>query len=240
MMEILGKSGVDWRDRRLIANLYMKQEVLIRVGDEFTNSTHLGRGVRQGCLMSPLLFSLYAEYMMAEAVDELDVGVKVGGKRIKDVRFADDQAMIDGTNEGLQLIMDKLNEKAEEYGMRINGPKTKAMRISREGGGEVNIYINGEKVQQVNKFKYLGSLITEDGRCDVEIKCRIAMAKEAFNKRRELLTKNFKKETRKRIIKTIIWPIMMYGSETWVLKAEDCRRIQAFEMWMWRRMEKIK
>src|SRR5262249_42602090 len=98
-------------------------------------------------------------------------------------------------------------------------------------------------VQKVNKFKYLGSWITEDGRCDVEIKCRIAKAKEAFNKRRELLTtllKNFKKETRKRIIKTIIWPIMMYGSETWVLKAEDCRRIQAFEVWMWRRMEKIK
>ena len=143
--------------------------------------------------------------------------------------------MIDGTNEGLQVLMDKLNEKAQEYGMRVNVKKTKVMKISRNGGGEVNICINGQRVEQTDKFKYLGSWITDDGRCELEVKCRIAMAKEAFSKRKELLTKGLKRDTKKRIIKTLIWPILMYGSETWVLKAEESRRIQAFEMWLWRR-----
>src|SRR5215470_9981515 len=219
---------------------YSSMDITIRIGEEVTNFTQLGRGVRQGCLLSPLLFSLYAEFMMAEALDDLEVGIKVGGKLIKDVRFADDQAMIDGTNEGLQEMMDKLNEKAQEYGMKINVKKTKVMKVSRNGGGEVNIYIEGQRVEQTDKFKYLGSWLTDDGRCELEVKCRIAMAKEAFGKRKELLTRSLQRETKKRIIKSIIWPIMMYGSETWVMKSEECRRIQAFEMWLWRRMEKIK
>ena len=105
-------------------------------------------------------------------------------------------------------MMDKLNEKAQEYGMKINVKKTKVMKVSRNGGGEVNIYIDGQRVEQTDTFKYLGSWLTDDGRCELEVKCRsrIAMAKVAFGKRKELLTRSLQsqRETKMRIIKSII------------------------------------
>jgi hypothetical protein len=239
MLEILGKIGVDWRDRRLIANLYMGQTAVVQLQEEFSEPSIIGRGVRQGCCLSPLLFSIYAEMMVGEALDGMEEGIKVGGRLIKDVRFADDQGMVASTEEGLQKIMDSLVTTAKEYDMKVNVKKTKVMRVARTGGSTVTINIDGVRVEQVRKFKYLGSIITEDGRCDDEIKARIAIAKDAFNKRKELLVRKMSKSVKKKIIKTVIWSNVTYGAETWTLKKEDSRRLNAFEMWIWRRMEKI-
>lgn len=122
---------------------------------------------------------------------------------MKDVRFADDQAMTAGSEVGLQKIMNGLNATALKYRMKINIKKTKVMRVSREGG-VVNITINGTKIEQVKSFKYLGQTITDDGRCETEIKCRIAQAKESFGSRKELLTKSLKKSTKIKIVKTLV------------------------------------
>jgi Reverse transcriptase (RNA-dependent DNA polymerase) len=237
MLKILRQIGVDWRDRRLILNLYMNQKAVVKIQQEFSEEGEIGRGVRQGCCMSPLLFNIYAEAMMVEAMEGIEEGIKIGGKLLKDVRFADDQGMVAGSEFGLQKIMDGLNATALKYGMKINIKKTKVMRVSREG--EVNITINGTKLEQVKSFKYLGHTITDDGRCETEIKCRIAQAKEAFGNRKELLTKSLKKATKIKIVKTLVWTTLLYGSETWTLRKEDIRKLEALEMWLWRRMEKI-
>lgn len=239
LMEILKKIGVDWKDRRMIASLYIDQTAVVRLGDICTEPSEVGRGVRQGCSLSPLLFIIYVEMMMIEAMEELDEGIKVGGNWIQDVRFADDQGMVADTEEGLQKMMDRLVEKAEEYNMKVNVKKTKVMRISRQGGGKVSLVIGGQCVEQVTKFKYLGSYISEDGRCEEEIRVRIGVAKEAFSKRKELLTKKMSKKLKKRIIKTIIWSVALYAAETWTLRKVDIRRVSALEMWCWRKMEKI-
>ena len=82
---------------------------------QFTNQNcDVGRGVRQGCLLSPILFSIYVERMMLEAMDSLEEGVLVGGELIRDVRFADDQAMLGSTESGLQKVMDRLNDTARK------------------------------------------------------------------------------------------------------------------------------
>ena len=88
MMEILQNIGVDWKDRRLIKNLYTQQSAYVRVGDWKSETCVMGRDVRQECTLSPSLFNLYDEAMMREAVTDADIGVKVGGNMVKSVRFA--------------------------------------------------------------------------------------------------------------------------------------------------------
>src|SRR5271170_6243031 len=110
--------------------------------------------------------------------------------------------------------------------MKVNVKKTKVMRISRQGGGKVNLGIGGQCVEQVTKFKYLGSYISEDGRCEEEIRVRIGVAKEAFSKRSELLAKKMSKKLKKRIIETIIWSVALYAAETWTLRKADTRRVR--------------
>ena len=127
-------------------NLYVNQTSVVKIQQEFSEEGEIGRGVRQGCCMSPLLFNIYAEAMMLEAMEGVEEGVKIGGKLLKDVRFADDQGMISGSESGLQKIMDALNSTATEYDMKINIKKTKVKRVSKSVG-KVNIFINGIKIE---------------------------------------------------------------------------------------------
>ena len=238
-MSVLENIGIDCRDRKLIKNLYMKQSAYARIGDMMSERCEIDRGVRQGCSLSPLLYNIYDEAMMREALEEVDQGVKVGGHLIKTIRFADDKAVTASSQRGLQLLMDNINRVTEEYGMKINIKKTKVMCIARKTGGKIRILINGQKVEQVSQFRYLGSLISEDGYCEKDIRARIGMGKSAFLAKKMLLTSNINMELKKRIIRSTVWSVMMYGAETWTLTQADRKSIEAFEMWVWRRMLKI-
>ena len=95
-----------------------------------------------------------------------------------------------------------------------------------------------KQLENVESFKYLGSILTNDVSCTCEIKCRIAMAKAAFNKK-ALFTSTMDLEMRKKLMKCYIWSIALYGAETWTLRAVDHKNLESFEMWCWRRMVKI-
>ena len=118
----------------------------------------------------------------------------MGGKWLKDVRFADDQAMVASSELGLRTIMNRLVRVAKQYDMKVNVKKTKVIRISKTGEGDVIPFVEGHIVEQVAKFKYLGSIIEADGRCEGEIKARIGMAKDAFGKRKKLLARKLSRE----------------------------------------------
>src|SRR6476661_1802456 len=89
MMKILQSTGVDWRDRRMISELHMNQEAVVRIAGGESDSGIIGRGVREGCPLSPLLFSIYAEIMMKEALEDVEDGIRVNGELIKNVKYAD-------------------------------------------------------------------------------------------------------------------------------------------------------
>jgi hypothetical protein len=135
-------------------------------------------------------------------------------------------------------MIDKLTEIGGCYGIKMNLEKTKVMRISRHPF-PVKIMIEQKQLENVESFKYLGSILTNDGRCTCEIKCRIAMAKVAFNEKRALFTSTLDLELRKKLVKCYIWSIALYGTETWMLWAVDQKHLDSFEMWCWRMMEKI-
>src|SRR3989442_15043002 len=123
--------------------------------------------------------------------------------------------------------------------MKINVQKAKTMAVRCDGGDVVNITADGQRIEQVKRFKYLASVITEDGRSHSAVKVRIAMAKEAFNKRKELLTKGLSMTLKKRMIKELVWPVVLYGCETWTLLQDEINRLEALEVWLWRGLEKI-
>ena len=128
-------------------------------------------------------------------------------------------------------MIDKLIEIGRCYGIKLNVEKTKVMRISRQPL-PVKIIIDQKQLENVEPFKHLGSILTNDGRCTYEIKCRIA-------KKRDLFTSTLDLELRKKLVKCYIWSIALYGAETWTLRAVDQKHLESSEMWCWRRMEKI-
>ena len=153
------------------------------------------------------------------------------------MKYVDDLVSQAKEEKVLQGMIDKLIEIGECYGLEMN-VKKKLMRISRQPF-PVKIMISQKQLENVESFKYLGSILTNDGRCTCEIKCRIAMAKAAFNKKWVLFTSTLDLELTKKLVKCYIWSIALYGAETWTFRRVDQKHLESFEMWCWRRMEKI-
>jgi len=163
---------------------------------------------------------------------------KIGGQIIHTVKYADDLVLLAKEEKVLQDMINNLIEIGRCYGMEKNVEKTKVMRISRQPF-PVKIMIDQKQLENVESFKYLGSILTNDGRCTCETKCRIAMAKAAFTKKRTLFTSTLDLELRKKLVKCYVWSIALYFAETWTLRGMDQKHLESFEMWCWKRMEKI-
>ena len=239
LMERLRQIGVDAADLRVITNLYWGQRALVRIGDDRSGWTEIQRGVRQGCVLSPDLFSLYSQAVMDELVDM--EGIRIGGININNIRYADDTVLIADTEEKLQRLVDSLNEGCERYGLKINIGKTEVMGLTKRPEQlPVSISLRGDTLNQVSSFKYLGSLVSEDGKCDPDIRVRTGMAKTAFGQLRKILTSlAINIRTRVRVLKAYVWSVLLFGCEAWTISKEMRKRLQAAEMWFYRRMLRV-
>ena len=121
----------------------------------------------------------------------------------------------------------------------INTKKTKIMRMSTVEGRTMKITVNGQNLERVKQFCYLGSLVTEDCRSCHDVRRRIALGKEAFSKKSDLMRGSLSLHLKKRMVKAFVWSVALYGSETYTLQKEDIRRLEAFEIWIWRHMMKV-
>jgi len=236
MLEAL---DIDGKDLQLIRNLYWEQSAAIRIDGEISEWTSVKRGVRQGCVLSPALFNLYSEIILKEIKNM--PGVKVGGININNLRYADDTVLIAETETDLQNILKKVVTESEKKGLQINIKKTECMVISKKNiTPKCSLNIKGEEIKNVEKFTYLGSLITSDGRSVTEIKKRIGMAKEVFNKMSAVFkNRQLKVKTKVRVLECYVWSVLLYGCDAWTVNENMKERLKSVEMWFLRRMLRI-
>ena len=144
--------------------------------------------------------------------------MKIAGEYINNLRYADDTVLIAESEEELQKLVNEVKERSLKYGLKMNTKKTKTMVIRRnvDEPCRVDILVDGVTLEQVDKYTYLGQVITEDGRCELEIRRRIQIAKTNFLKMKNILTsRKLSIELRMKIMDCYILSSLLYASETW-------------------------
>ena len=232
--------GIDEKDIQLIKNLYWHQMAKIRTKNTISTEIEICKGVRQGCILSLILFNVFSEELFKFAMENISDGIKVNGETINSIRYADDTVLMADTDVGLQNIMDSVQRACSDYGMKINVKKTKTMVISKNQNIPIPFQIDGEVLELVNRFKYLGSWIERDTNPDNEIRTRIEQARQGFLRYKRLLSDPYLDlSLRLRLVKCYVWSILLYGVESWTLKAGMFNKLEAFELWCYRRMLRI-
>ena len=236
LLNMLQDLDLDGKDIRLVRNLYWDQSAAIRYQNELGNFASIKRGVRQGCVLSPDLFNLYSENIMRHI--EGVGGLIIGGHTLNNLRYADDIVLIAQSKEKLQEMLDIIDFYSEENGLSINQKKTECMVVSKyQNVIDSGITLKGNPIKQVENFKYLGTWITNDGKCDKEIKTRIAMAKETFYKLNNIFhNHNIRLSTKLNVLNTYVYSILLYASECWTMSATMTKKLEAVEMWLYRRI----
>ena len=198
---------------------------------------HIGKGVRQGCILSPCLLNFYAEYIMRNAgLEETQAGIKFAGRNINNLRYADDTALMAESEEELKSLLMKVKEESEKVGLKLHIQKTKITASGPIASWE----IDGETVETVSDFIFWGSKITADGDCSHEIKrCLLLGRKVITNLDSIFKSRDITLPTEVRLVKAMVFPVVMYGCESWTVKKAECRSIDAFELWCWRRLLRV-
>ena len=244
LFEVLHQYGIPTKLINIIKDLYHKAKSCIRVDNEFTDWFLTTIGVRQKCLLSPDLFNLFLENIMSEAFAECtDLGINIDGCRLKDLRFADDIALLADSEEDLQTLINKVHEISKKYGMEISIPKTKTMVFDSNSKDPVkaNIQIENTTLDQVDKFKYLGVTFTASNDSTTEIRCRLMQASIVLGKLQRIWKDDdISLKTKLRLLNALVYPVLLYGSEIWTIKKADRKKIEAFELRCYRKILNIK
>ena len=163
-------------------------------------------------------------------------GIKIAGRSINNLRYADDTTLMTESEEELKGLLMKMKEESEKVGLKLNIQKMKIMASSPITSWQ----IDGETVETVTDFIFLGSKITADGDCSHEIKrCLLLGRKVMTNLDTILKSKDINLSTKVLLVKAMVFPVVMYGCESWTIKKAECPRIDAFELWCWRRLLKV-
>ena len=203
----------------LLRNLCAGQEATVRTRHGTTDWFQIGKGVFQGCILSPWLFNFYAEYIMRNArLDEAQAGIKVARRNINNLRYADDTTLMAESEEELKSLLMKVKEESEKVGLKLNIQKMKIMA----SGPITSWQIDAETVETVTDFILGCSKITADGDCSHEIKrCLFLGTKAMTNLESILKSRDISLPTKVRLAKLWFFPVVIYGCVRWMInKAE--------------------
>ena len=169
-------------------------------------------------------------------LNEAQAGIKIAGKNINNLRYANDSTLTAENKEELKTLLMKVKEESEKVVLKLNIQKTKTMA----SGAITSQQIDGETVETVADFTFLGSKITVDGDCSHEIKrCLFLGRKVMTNLDSIIKSKDTTLPTKVHLVEAMFFPVVMYGCESWTIKKAEHRRIDAFELWYWRRLLRV-
>ena len=202
----------------LLRNLYAGQEATVRTGHGTTDWFQIGKEVHQGCILSLCLFNLYAEYIMRNAgLEEAQAGIGIARRNINNLRYANDTTLMAEIEELKSLLM-KVKEESEKVGLKLNIQKTKIMATAPITSWQ----IDGETVETVADFIFLGSKITADGDFSHEIKRHLPLGRKVMtNLDRTLKSRDITLLTKVCLVKAMVFPVVIYGCESWTVKKAE-------------------
>ena len=174
--------------------------------------------------------------MRNTGLEETQAGLKIAGRNINNLRYADDTTLMAESEEELKNLLMKVKEESEKVGLKLNIQKTKIMT----SGPITSWPVDRETVDTVADFIFGGSKITADGNCSHKIKrCLLLGRKVMTNLESILKSRDIALPTKVHLVKAMVFPVIMYGCESWTIKKAENRRIDAFEMWCWRRLLRV-
>jgi hypothetical protein len=224
---------------RLLESAYKDTFSAVRVDGELSEWFRTIMGVLQGCVLSPLLFNIFLELIMAIALEGTEEGAMIGGELISDLRFADDIALLGEKEEGLQESLTKVVQASKDMGMCINVQKTECQFIGRDET-QMGLEVDGQMLEQKESFVYLGGLIDAHEGSEKDVGRRIGLARGILQRLHKVWrSKEISRTTKVRIYETLVLSVLLYNSETWTLKETQKRRLRVFETTCLRRIEGV-
>ena len=216
----------------LLRNLCAGHEATVRTGHGTTDWFQIGKGVHQGCILSPCLFNLYAEYIMRNAgLDEAQAGIKIAGRNIHNLRYADDTTLIRKWRRTKEPLDEREKEESGKVGLKLNIQKTKIMA----SGPITSWQIDGETVETMADYICGGSRITAGADCSHEIKRRLLLGSKVMTNLDSMLkSRDTTLPTKVCLVKAMVFPVVMYGCESCTIKKVEHWIIDAFELGYWR------
>ena len=212
LWKILKKMGISDHLTCLLRNLYEGQKATVRTGHEKTGWFQIRKGVCQGCILSPCLFNLFTEYIMGHAgLEEAQAGIKIARRNINNLSNKDETPLMAETEEELNSLLRKVKEESEKVDLKLNIQKTKTMAP----GPITSCEIDGETVETVADFIFMGSKITADGDCSHEIKRRLLLGRKVMTNLDSVLkSRDISLPAKVHRVKAMFFPVVMYGCES--------------------------
>ena len=165
-------------------------------------------------------------------LNEVQGGIKIARRNINNLIYAGDTTLMAESEEELKSLLMKEKEESEKAGLKLNIQKIKIIA----SGSITSWQINGETMETVINFTFLGSKITADGDCSHEIKRFLLLGRKTMTNLDNILkSRDITLPTKVCIVKAVVFPVVMYGCESWIIKKAECQRLDAFELWCWRR-----
>ena len=174
--------------------------------------------------------------MRNTGLEEAQAGIKIAGRNINHLRYADDTTLMAESEEELKTLLNKVKEESGKVGLKLNIQKAKIMA----SGPITSWEIDGETLETVSDFILGHSKITADGDCSHEIKRRLLLGRKVMTNLDSILkNRDFTLPTKVCLVKAMVFPVVMYGCESWTVKKAERRKIDAFELWCWRRLLRV-